>query len=164
MVFRARRSRLGLHEALALIEETGRSYHLRPKVLYMTPAQAFHVLWIGVILGLAGCVSPSREQFAQPPVEKSRRHSLVWTARGLRLRRPAALGRQPDAPLTCRAVCNGTFRTSLGGTSTVPICPDTGRGSNRTPAPSARTAPSAMPSILATRSAPLEVGFSVPML
>ena len=32
----------------------------------MTTAQACHVLWIGVTLGLAGCVSPSREQVAQP--------------------------------------------------------------------------------------------------
>ena len=35
----------------------------------MTTAQAFHVLWIGVIFGLAGCVSPSREQVAQPSPE-----------------------------------------------------------------------------------------------
>ena len=35
----------------------------------MTTAQAFHVLWIGVILGLAGCVSPLREQVAQPSPE-----------------------------------------------------------------------------------------------
>ena len=35
----------------------------------MTTAQTFHVLWISVILGLAGCVSPSREQVAQPSPE-----------------------------------------------------------------------------------------------
>ncbi len=35
----------------------------------MPTAQAFRVLWIGVILGLAGCVSPSREQVTQPPAE-----------------------------------------------------------------------------------------------
>src|SRR3954468_7897347 len=69
MVFRPRRSRPGLHDVLALIEETGRSHRLCPRVLRMTTAQAFHILWIGVILGLTGCVSPSREQVAQPPVE-----------------------------------------------------------------------------------------------
>ncbi len=35
----------------------------------MTIAQTFHVLWIGVTLGLTGCVSPSREQIAQPSPE-----------------------------------------------------------------------------------------------
>jgi hypothetical protein len=69
MAFRPRRSRPGLHDVLALIEETGRSHRLCPRVLRMTTAQAFRVLWIGVILGLTGCVSPSREQVAQPPVE-----------------------------------------------------------------------------------------------
>ena len=69
MVVRPRRSRPGLHDVLALIEETGRSHRLCPRVLRMTTAQAFRILWIGVILGLTGCVSPSREQVAQPPVE-----------------------------------------------------------------------------------------------
>src|SRR5829696_8595714 len=91
MVFRPRRSRPGLHDVLALIAETGRSHRLCPRVLRMPTAQAFHVLWIGVILGLTGCVSPSREQVAQPPVEVPQAF-VVWTARGLRAEKTRCLG------------------------------------------------------------------------